>query len=158
VWLRVPRRGGGGLPDLPLLRAEAPPRGGGGGRTRGPDPDARLRFAFDVSDLGSEGSPASIRIPASRALDTTGLDAGEVLTQRKHATGLVEAPLGAGLARTPGEALSLLKLRQGAESVGAETPRPRIVLLPFRPSGERVTEPVSGVAFWSMALRPALGP
>ena len=123
-------------------------------RPEGEAGDAPLRLAFYVFDVGSEGSPASVWIPAFRAIDTTGLDAGEVLTQKKHAPRLTEAPLGAGLARTPGEALSLLKLRQGAGNVGAEASRPRLASLPAKLSGERVTEPVSGVSFWRKALRP----
>ena len=126
-------------------------------RPEGETGEASLRLAFYVFDVGPEGSPASVWVPAFRAIDTTGLDAGEILTQKKHAPRLVEAPLGAGLARTPGEALSLLKLRQAAGSVGAGTSGPRLVSLPAKLSGERVTEPVSGVSFWRRALRPPPG-
>ena len=126
-------------------------------RPKGEKEEAPVRLAFYAFDVGSEGSPASVWIPAFRAIDSTGLDAGEVLTQKKHAPPLVEAPLGAGLARTPAEARTLLKLRQGAESIGAEGPRPRLVSLPCKLSGERITEPVSGVSFARKALRPPFG-
>jgi len=127
-------------------------------RPEGETGEAPLRLAFYVFDVGSEESPTPIWIQAFRAIDTTGQDAGEVLTQKKHAPGLVQAPLGAGMARTPGEALALLRLRQGAESVGAEAPRFRLVSLPCKLSGERITEPVSGASFWRKALRPPAGP
>ncbi|MFN7989121.1 MAG: hypothetical protein U0529_16730 [Thermoanaerobaculia bacterium] len=127
-------------------------------RPEGEAGNASLRLAFYVFDAAPDGGPGPIWIPAFRATDTSGLDVGEVLTQKKHAPRLALAPLGAGLARTPGEALTLLKLRRGTTGVGAEAPRPRLVSLPCRLLGERLTEPVSGVSFWLKGLRPPPGP
>ncbi len=127
-------------------------------RPEGDSGEAPLRLAFYVFEAGPEASRALLWVPAFRAIDTTGPDAGEVLTQKRHSPPLVEAPLGAGLARTPAEALALLKLRLGAGSEGVGAPRPRLVSLPCRLSGDRITEPVSGVSFWRKALRPSFGP
>lgn len=127
-------------------------------RPEGEPGEAPLRLAFYVFQAGPEASRALLWIPAFRAIDTTGLDASEVLTRKRHAPPFVEAPLGAGLARTPAEALALLKLRLGAGSEGAGAAGPRLVSLPCRLSGERITEPVSGVSFWRKALRPSFGP
>lgn len=120
-------------------------------------PSSAPRLAFYVFEIGKKSGPSWIWIPAYRSLGSESLDAGELLTDKSYAPPLAEAPLDAGLARTPEQALQHLKIRRGPKSAGASSAAtPRLVSLRCNLDGERVVEPVSGFSIAQGALRPPL--
>lgn len=127
-------------------------------RPDGEKAEGAARLAFWVFETGPEASSAWIWIPAFRVVDFgPNQGAWGALTQRAYRPILVEAPLGAGLARGPEAALALAKLLRKDAFGGAEVPSPWLVSLPCGVSGDLVTEPVSGVTVSRRGLRPPLG-
>ncbi len=82
-------------------------------------------------------------------------DAGARLTERGHDPECVEAPLGAGLARGPGEALRLLRARLGLrEHEPLDVQSVRLVSLGCLTDGDSLREPVSGLVYPRSVVLP----
>ncbi len=127
-------------------------------RPAGPGTDVAQRLAFYVFESGPPESPAWIWIPAFRALSTNSRsDPGAVLEQKGYRPGLVAAPLGAPLARTPSEARVLAALRLGVKAADADLRAARLVSLACRVSMGNVAEKVSGFVCPFEMLRPPVG-
>ncbi len=127
-------------------------------RPEGTGGDDGPRLAFYAFETGPTGGPW-VWVPAFRVAGTgRGADPGRVLSEKGYRPALVEAPLSAGIARTPEEADRLLRRVRPELGGDAAVRGPWLVSLPCRLSFGTVSEQLSGLSWPKSAIRPPVSP